>query len=192
MEGTCTGRSWGECRHKVSARKEAYMKRKQILAPHRVSPGNLSVSRTIGDIDAKLPKYGGNPNVVIATPDIISFDLTSSHDFIFLGSTFSRKHLGDGVFNRLTNEVIAQTAWTVFRRANQSIHHLTAKATEEIVHAALARKTFDNVTGILIAFEGVDKFLRSEMGEAALMGTGGLAVAKGSGKRKRIIFANCV
>jgi hypothetical protein len=28
------------------------------------------VSRTIGDIEAKLSKYGGKPNVIIATPEI--------------------------------------------------------------------------------------------------------------------------
>lgn len=43
------------------------------------------VSRTFGDIEAKLTKYGGNPHVVIATPDIRSFKVTKEHDFIILG-----------------------------------------------------------------------------------------------------------
>ena len=34
-------------------------------------PGRLSVSRTFGDIEAKKPKHGGNPGVVIADPDIV-------------------------------------------------------------------------------------------------------------------------
>jgi hypothetical protein len=38
-----------------------------------VFPGRLSVSRTIGDIEAKDPRYGGNPKCVISTPDIKSF-----------------------------------------------------------------------------------------------------------------------
>ena len=48
---------------------------KRIIGPFRVSPGGLSVSRTIGDVEAKLEKYGGNPNVVIANPDIFVYDL---------------------------------------------------------------------------------------------------------------------
>ena len=40
------------------------------MGPYRVLPGRLSVARTIGDIEAKLEKYGGNPKVVVATPDI--------------------------------------------------------------------------------------------------------------------------
>ena len=67
-----------------------------IVTPYRVLPGKLSVfniifcivtliirlftffyhniievSRTIGDKEAKLTKFGGNPNVVISDPDII-------------------------------------------------------------------------------------------------------------------------
>jgi len=47
-------------------------------------PGRLSVCRTFGDIDAKMEKRGGNPNVVIATPDIKSFKITDEHDFIIM------------------------------------------------------------------------------------------------------------
>jgi len=39
----------------------------------RAYPGGLSVSRTIGDRDAKLPQYGGRPNVIIPTPEIRAF-----------------------------------------------------------------------------------------------------------------------
>ena len=34
--------------------------------PYRMEPGKLSVSRAFGDFDAKLPKYDGNPKVLIA------------------------------------------------------------------------------------------------------------------------------
>ena len=44
-----------------------------IVGPIRVLPGRLSVSRTFGDAEAKLEYKGGNPNVVIAEPDITSF-----------------------------------------------------------------------------------------------------------------------
>jgi len=44
------------------------------------------VSRTFGDIEAKMPKYGGNPNCVIATPDIKTFRISPQHDYIILAS----------------------------------------------------------------------------------------------------------
>lgn len=43
-----------------------------LLGPHRVLPGRLAVSRTMGDAEAKLPKYGGLPNVISAEPDIFT------------------------------------------------------------------------------------------------------------------------
>ena len=50
-------------------------KRDMIVGPLRVLPGRLSVSRTFGDAEAKLARYGGNPNVVVATPEIKSFKI---------------------------------------------------------------------------------------------------------------------
>lgn len=71
------------------------IKSQYLLGPHRVLPGRLSVSRTFGDIEAKLSKYGGNPNVVVAIPDIKSFSIRKDHDFIILGC--------DGIFDKLSN-----------------------------------------------------------------------------------------
>ena len=56
-----------------------------MLGPPRVKPGRLSVSRTFGDIEAKVQRFGGNPNVVIATPEVIEFDIKGNNDFILLG-----------------------------------------------------------------------------------------------------------
>jgi len=56
-----------------------------IYGPYRVFPGKLSVSRTIGDVDAKLTRYGGNPNCVICKPDIKEITITDNDDFILLG-----------------------------------------------------------------------------------------------------------
>lgn len=36
-----------------------------VLGPHRVMPGRLSVTRTFGDIEAKLPELKGNPRGII-------------------------------------------------------------------------------------------------------------------------------
>ena len=46
-----------------------------ILGPHRVFPGRLSVCRTFGDVEAKIPQLLGNPKVVISDPDISFFKI---------------------------------------------------------------------------------------------------------------------
>ena len=55
-----------------------------ILGPFRVFPGRLSVSRTFGDIEAKKGKYGGNPRVIIAEPEIKAFKVQPNYDFVLL------------------------------------------------------------------------------------------------------------
>lgn len=44
-------------------------------------------------MEAKLPKFGGIQGVVIAEPEISSFPITTSFDFIVLGC--------DGIFDKL-------------------------------------------------------------------------------------------
>jgi protein phosphatase 2C family protein 2/3 len=53
-----------------------------------VLPGRLAVSRTMGDSEAKLPKYNGIPNVISAEPDVFSFKINEDCDFLLLGCTF--------------------------------------------------------------------------------------------------------
>lgn len=57
----------------------------QEKGPVRVLPGRLSVSRSFGDIQAKLPQYGGLPNVISAEPQIKKFKAFENYDFLFLG-----------------------------------------------------------------------------------------------------------
>jgi protein phosphatase 2C family protein 2/3 len=75
----------------------------EVCGPHRVIPGRLSVSRAIGDAHAKLKKFGGNPNVIKALPEIKSFRITNTHDFIIIGS--------DGLYDKLTNTDLITEVW---------------------------------------------------------------------------------
>lgn len=59
-----------------------------FIGPYRVSPGRLSVSRTFGDAEAKLSKFGGLEGVVIATPDVFKQKLMDEFDFVILGCIF--------------------------------------------------------------------------------------------------------
>jgi protein phosphatase 2C family protein 2/3 len=69
----------------------------------RIYPGRLSVSRSFGDVEAKLERHGGNPNVLIATPEIKAFKIKREHDFIVMAC--------DGIFDRLSNKETIQAVW---------------------------------------------------------------------------------
>lgn len=120
-----------------------------MVGPLRVLPGRLSVSRTFGDAEAKLQKFGGNPNVVIADPEIKSFRITKDHDFIVLGC--------DGIFDKLNNHDTNQCVWNSVKDNKQlqfanNVHKQSGMAVEYILKNSLLRRTLDNVTVVLIAF----------------------------------------
>jgi protein phosphatase 2C family protein 2/3 len=77
-------------------------------------PGRLSVSRAIGDAHAKLKQLGGNPNVVIPTPEIKKFRILDHYDFIVMGS--------DGLYDKQSNSEIIKT---VFRKSLELYYNET-------------------------------------------------------------------
>lgn len=46
------------------------------------------MSRTFGDIEAKKPKFGGNPRVIIAEPDVKAFKIQPNYDYVLLACKF--------------------------------------------------------------------------------------------------------
>ena len=122
----------------------------------RVFPSDLAVMRTIGDIKAKRKEFGGNPGTIINIPEVFTFDINSSDDFIVMGC--------DGIFDDLSNQEIINAAWLAFKnRANEKnydIHELSQEACDLVIKFALEKQTTDNLSCIIIGFEGVEKFLK--------------------------------
>lgn len=59
-------------------------KNDMIIGPLRIYPGKLSVSRTLGDIEAKHKEFGGITGVISAEADIRKFKISQKEDFILL------------------------------------------------------------------------------------------------------------
>ncbi|CAD8157050.1 unnamed protein product [Paramecium pentaurelia] len=120
------------------------------LGPHRVLPGRLAVSRTFGDAEAKLTKYGGIPNVISSEPDIFQLQITDQ-DFLILAC--------DGIYDKMSTEEVIQCAWNV---QTSNIHIFGGKAVEAIMRLSLQRKTFDNITAVFIGFPQLEKKLKNK------------------------------
>ena len=151
---------------------------KILLGPFRVLPGRLSVSRTIGDIESKNPKFGGNPKIIICEPDIFVFDLIKNDiDFFIMGC--------DGIFDQISNEEIIDCAWTILNNnsgnnkenkenkdynknedeydfENVNIHDKCGLIVDYIIKSSMVRKSLDNVTCLMIALKD---FNQNEKGE---------------------------
>ena len=127
-----------------------------VYGPHRVFPGRLSVSRTLGDIEAKVKKYEGNPRVVIADPDVTAFEIKDNHDFIIMGC--------DGVFDKLSSKDCIHIAWQKVlmeaakegnpKVSQDSTHKNCGHCVDGILKTSALRKTVDNVTCVVAAFDG--------------------------------------
>ena len=126
---------------------------KILMGPYRVLPGRLSVSRTIGDAEAKLLKFGGNPNVIICEPEIYFYDLKKENiDFLILGC--------DGIYDQMSNKEVLDCAWMVIKekeniiiKESKNIHNHSGLIVDLILKSSLARKSFDNVTCLFVALK---------------------------------------
>lgn len=110
----------------------------------RILPGRLAISRAFGDIDAKIKELGGNPNVLIAVPDIRSFTIKNNYDFICLGS--------DGIFDRLNNEEVIELLCESYGE-NEPLNKM-CRGVERVINEAMMRMSYDNVTLLCVGFQG--------------------------------------
>ena len=127
-----------------------YQNGKEIEIPWRVLPGRLSVSRTFGDVEAKIEKFGGMKGVVVALPDITEIELNEEYNFIVIGC--------DGIFDVISNEELLECLKIVLKEkkmtdfiADENVHELCGDFAGMIIKSALAKDSFDNVSCIVIA-----------------------------------------
>ena len=131
-----------------------YQNGKKVELPWRVIPGKLSVSRTIGDIEAKDEKYGGKKGVIMSMPDVTEMEINNEFDFMIIGC--------DGIFDVLSNEDFFDI-WNIVLNKynnknisniefNNNIDELCGDFSGLIIKSALAKNSFDNVSCIVIVF----------------------------------------
>ena len=139
---------------------------KTLLGPYRVDPGKLSVSRTIGDAKAKLEKYGGIPGVIVPEPDVYIFDLFKDDiDYFIMGC--------DGIFDRIKSYEIFKCIETIINKEKEMVNKnikfnngfntcydrkinmntTCGNIVDIILRLSMIRKSYDNVTCIMVAFK---------------------------------------
>ena len=127
-----------------------------LIGPHRVYPGRLSVSRTIGDIEAKDERYGGNRNVVIPEPEIRCFKIKENFDFIVVGC--------DGIFEKLTNNDVMNQIWDAALKPEDlkmplSVHARCGQSVDKVLNTSVEEKTLDNITAVVIGFQSFENMI---------------------------------
>jgi protein phosphatase 2C family protein 2/3 len=112
---------------------------------------------------AKLECFGGNPNCVIATPEIEVFSLTSEIDYILIGS--------DGIFDRLDNHQINKIIQTETLKQTKSIQkgllpssfeHVSnccGAAANGVLRASMENESTDNLSVVILALKNFQSVL---------------------------------
>ncbi len=126
-----------------------------IIGPLRVFPGKLSVSRTLGDFEAKDPNFGGNPNVIISTPEIKYFDINDKNDFILIGC--------DGIFEKIKSKSLINFVWDIIKKFNfKDIHNLTGVCIEKVLNLCIEKESLDNLTLIMISLKSLEELKKKK------------------------------
>ena len=137
---------------------EKYKKEEEEVI-FREYPSDLAVMRTIGDVKVKNKEYGGNPGTIISIPEIFIYDISNTEDFIVMGC--------DGIFDDLSNQDVVEAAWYIYKNRsktkNYDIHELTQEACDMIIKYGLEKETSDNLSCIIIGFEGLEKYLKNKI-----------------------------
>lgn len=113
-----------------------------ILGPYRVYPGKLSVTRCFGNAKIKNSTSG----IFLTDPEINKYDITDDFDFIFIGC--------DGVYDHLLNSEIINLIWQTLNSElnTKNVHTQAGLAVDVVLKSAVAKKSFDNLSGIFIGF----------------------------------------
>jgi protein phosphatase 2C family protein 2/3 len=103
-------------------------------------------------VEAKLVSKGGNPNVLIADPEIKSFRIKPVYDFIIIAC--------DGVYDKLSSKDVIKKVWNSSRSKKlKNIHEALGKSVENILIESMVKKSHDNITAVIIGFENMIKKL---------------------------------
>ena len=119
---------------------------------YRVIPGNLSVSRTVGDAEVKIPFYGGKERVIISTPEITKFKIDENKfDFLLMGC--------DGIFDKSDNVDIIDNIFHSLDENECDLHVTSGKCADSVIKFALNNNSQDNLSAIIISFSPFENFI---------------------------------
>lgn len=103
--------------------------------------GVISVTRSLGDWDMKLPR--GSTSPLISDPEIQQTTLTEEDEFLIIGC--------DGIFDVMSSQQAVSFVRRGLRRRDDP-----EQCAKDLVREALRRNTYDNLTVVVVCFRSMD------------------------------------
>ena len=118
----------------------------------KIFPGNLTVTRSIGDFQSKLKIYNGIPNMISSVPDIIKIYNNENIDFIFLTS--------NGLIEYMNNYEICNIIYKTLKEgilSDISFEKTIEKINTNIINTAIEKGCKKNLSFIFLAMNNLYK-----------------------------------
>ena len=103
--------------------------------------------------------------VIIAVPDVTQFKINSDMDYIVLGcKIYPYNILGDGIFDQLSDKEVTDCIWMTLKESAiaKNVHIQCGMAIDMIIKSSLVRRTLDNVTAVMIAFQNFESYFQND------------------------------
>ena len=118
----------------------------------KIIPGNLSLTRSIGDYKSKLRIYNGIPNMISSVPDIVKVKNSENIDFIFLTS--------NGLIEYMNNYEICNIIYKTLKEgilSDISFEKTIEKINTNIINTAIEKGCKKNLSFIFLAMNNLYK-----------------------------------
>jgi len=123
----------------------------------RSKPGGLAVSRSLGDVEAKIVEFGGKPNVISNIPDVVGLNIDKNIDMLIMGS--------DGIYDKLSNRDIVINVIETCMNSIEKGHDLNKfvkTAVQNVLKLAIKKDSRDNISCIILLFENFVNYFNNK------------------------------
>ena len=121
----------------------------------KIFPGNLTITRSIGDFQSKLKIYNGIPNMISSVPDIVKMNYNENIDFIFLTS--------NGLIENMNNYEICNIIYKTLKEGilnDISFEKTIENINNNIINTAIEKGCKKNLSFIFLAMNNLYKVFK--------------------------------
>ena len=124
---------------------------------YKIIPGDISITRCIGDIKSKSEEFGGIPKMISSIPDIFKIRYNENIDYIIL--------ISSGIIEYLNNNDIAIIIYEIIKEGvlkDYSFEKTIEIINQNLIYSAIERGSKKNLSFIFICMNNLYKVFKDK------------------------------
>ena len=124
---------------------------------YKIMPGDIPITRCIGDIKSKSKKFGGIPEMISSIPDIIKIKYNEKIDYIIL--------ISSGIIEYLNNIDIAIIIYEIIKKGilnDYSFEKTIEIINQNLIYTAIEKGAKNNLSFIFICMNNLYKVFKDK------------------------------